>query len=147
MLDRSVKRRTSPFDPTVLGGPVSERHPTTIGITIDCPDADAAAAFWERFSGYRRRPHAADSAYVTIDRPDDADAPDGPPHLTFQTVPEPKVDKARLHLDLFVDHAGPLVSDMVDAGATVLSRTEAGEWTTRVLQDPAGNELCVIGPD
>ncbi|HET9773272.1 MAG TPA: VOC family protein, partial [Acidimicrobiia bacterium] len=24
---------------------------------------------------------------------------------------------------------------------------EAGEWTTRVLQDPAGNEFCVIGPD
>jgi hypothetical protein len=28
-----------------------------------------------------------------------------------------------------------------------VSRTEAGEWTTRVLQDPAGNEFCVIGPD
>jgi hypothetical protein len=33
------------------------------------------------------------------------------------------------------------------AGASSVSRTEAGEWTTRVLQDPAGNEFCVIGPD
>mgnify|MGYP006196473027 CR=1 FL=1 len=24
--------------------------------------------------------------------------------------------------------------------------TVAGEWTTRVLRDPAGNEFCVIGP-
>ena len=47
----------------------------------------------------------------------------------------------------FVENAQPLVEEMQAAGASVLSRTEAGEWTTRVLQDPAGNEFCVIGPD
>jgi len=57
------------------------------------------------------------------------------------------VGKARLHLDLFVEHAGPVFEDMVAEGATVLSRTDAGEWTTRVLQDPEGNEFCLIGPD
>jgi hypothetical protein len=36
---------------------------------------------------------------------------------------------------------------MVDAGATLLTTTAAGEWTTRVLHDPAGNEFCLIGPD
>jgi hypothetical protein len=40
-----------------------------------------------------------------------------------------------------------MVAEMVAAGATSLAITEAGEWTTRVLQDPAGNEFCVIGPD
>ena len=62
-------------------------------------------------------------------------------------MPEPKTAKVRLHLDLFVDHALPHVEEMVAAGASPVSRTEAGEWTTRVLQDPAGNEFCVIGPD
>jgi hypothetical protein len=42
---------------------------------------------------------------------------------------------------------GPIVAEMVDAGATSVAITEAGEWTTRVLQDPARNEFCVIGPD
>ena len=115
-----------------------------IGITIDCTDPDQLAAFWEQFLGYARRPSGGDGQYVTIDRPDGVD---GPPHLTFQRVPEAKTTKVRTHLDLFVDHAATIVADMITAGATVLEITEAGEWTTRVLQDPAGNEYCVIGPD
>jgi hypothetical protein len=82
---------------------------------------------------------------VTIERCDGG--PDGPPFVSFQSVPEPKQVKARIHLDLFVDHAHALVDEMLAAGASSVSRTEAGEWTTRVLQDPAGNEFCVIGPD
>ena len=82
---------------------------------------------------------------MTLERGDGA--PDGPPSITFQTVPEPKLSKARLHLDLFVDQAGPLVDEMTAAGASLVTRTEAGEWTTRVLLDPAGNEFCVIGPE
>jgi len=116
-----------------------------VGVTVDCVDAAQLAAFWETFLGYARRPGAPGSAYVTIERRDDG--PDGPPVVTFQTVPEPKVGKARLHLDLFVDHARPLVDEMLAAGASSVSRTEAGEWTTRVLLDPAGNEFCVIGSD
>jgi hypothetical protein len=91
-----------------------------------------------------RRPDRGGGPYVTIDRPSGAD---GPPHLTFQRVPEAKTTKVRTHLDLFVEHAAPMVAEMVAAGATSLAITEAGEWTTRVLQDPAGNEFCVIGPD
>ncbi len=52
-----------------------------------------------------------------------------------------------MHLDLFVQHTLPMIDEMIAAGASSLSTTEAGEWTTRVLQDPAGNEFCVIGPD
>jgi hypothetical protein len=115
-----------------------------IGITIDCPDPDKLAAFWERFLGYVRRPDSGSGPYVTIDRPGGSD---GPPHLTFQRVPEPKTTKVRTHLDLFVEHAAPMVAEMVAAGASPLAITQAGDWTTRVMQDPAGNEFCVIGPD
>ncbi len=115
-----------------------------IGLTIDCPDPDLLARFWEQFLGYRRRPAAESSPYVTVERPDGVE---GPPHITFQRVPEPKVSKSRAHLDLFVDHAEPTVSEMIEAGATVVDVAEAGEWTTRVLQDPAGTEFCVIGPE
>ena len=95
--------------------------PTKIGITIDCPDPDQLAAFWERFLGYVRRPDRPGGPYVTIDRPDGAE---GPPHLTFQRVPEPKVSKARTHLDLFVEHAAPMVDEMITAGAASLATTE-----------------------
>ena len=115
-----------------------------IGITIDCPNPNQLAAFWEQFLGYVRRPGDANGPYVTIDRPDGAD---GPPHVTFQRVPEAKTAKVRTHLDLFVEHAAPLVAEMLAVGATSVVTTEAGDWTTRVLQDPAGNEFCVIGPD
>ena len=118
--------------------------PLRIGITVDCPEPEELAAFWERFLGYARRPNPSPGPYVTIDRPQGAE---GPPHLTFQKVPEPKASKARTHLDLFVQHALPMIDEMIEAGASSLSTTEAGEWTTRVLQDPAGNEFCVIGPD
>lgn len=118
--------------------------PTRIGITIDCPDPEQLASFWERFLGHVRRPGPPGGPYVTIDR---AIGSDGPPHLTFQRVPEPKISKSRTHLDLFVEDARPMVTDMIAAGASPVSITEAGEWTTRVLQDPAGNEFCVIGPD
>ena len=116
-----------------------------IGITVDCPDADQLAEFWERCLGYARRPGPAGGPYVTLERVDGS--PDGPPVVTFQTVPEPKTCKARIHLDLFVDQAQPLVDEMRAAGASLASCREAGEWTTRVLQDPAGNEFCIIGPD
>ena len=115
-----------------------------IGLTVDCPDPDTLARFWERFIGYRRRPANEGSPYITVERPDGFE---GPPHITFQQVPEPKTTKARAHLDLFVDHAEPMVTEMLEAGATLVRVTEAGDWTTRVLQDPAGSEFCVIGPD
>jgi hypothetical protein len=115
-----------------------------IGVTIDCPDPDVAATFWETFLAYRRRPASPHSPYVTIERPDGSD---GIELVTFQRVPEPKTTKARVHLDLFVDHAQPMLDAMVAAGATVLHTMPAGEWTTRVLTDPSGNEFCLIGPD
>ena len=111
---------------------------------MDCPDPDVAATFWETFLGYRRRPSKPDQPYVTLERPPDSD---GPAVVAFQRVPEPKTTKARVHLDLLVDHAQPMFNAMLEAGATALDTTPAGEWTTRVLQDPAGNEFCVIGPD
>lgn len=120
-----------------------QSHPR-VSVTIDCADLERTAAFWERSLGYERRRSDADSPYVTIVRPAGAD---GPPHITFQRVPEPKTGKARLHLDLFVDNGADLTEQMLKDGAELVSRQEAGEWTTRILRDPAGIEFCVIGPD
>jgi hypothetical protein len=60
-------------------------------------------------------------------------------YFVFDTVPEPKRGKNRVHVDVDVDD----VSSLVDHGATVL-RPKGGdiEWT--VLADPEGNEFCAF---
>ncbi|MFF9623687.1 VOC family protein [Streptomyces griseosporeus] len=80
------------------------------------------------------------------------------PRVWFQQVPEAKTGKNRLHLDLKVGGGRdvPLADRMVRvdaaverltrAGATVLRITDAPEMGhyAALLQDPEGNEFCVV---
>ncbi len=80
------------------------------------------------------------------------------PRVWFQVVPEAKTVKNRLHLDLNVGggRGVPLpvrtrrvagtVERLVAAGATVLRTKDAPdeERYAVVLQDPEGNEFCVV---
>jgi hypothetical protein len=74
------------------------------------------------------------------------DSPGGGPQLFFQQVPEAKVAKNRVHLDLRAADREGEVQRLIALGATRLrdhTREDgAGGWT--VLQDPEGNEFCVI---
>jgi hypothetical protein len=63
----------------------------------------------------------------------------GLPRLYFQLVPEGKVAKNRLHLDLRTDDLEAEVARLVGLGARVLTASERH----RVLADPEGNEFCV----
>jgi hypothetical protein len=60
--------------------------------------------------------------------------------LWFNTVPEPKTVKNRVHLDLVLAAYGPLVR----AGARVLGDHHTASYRWTVLADPEGNELCVF---
>ena len=81
--------------------------------------------------------------------------PDGAkPRLFFQRVPEGKVAKNRVHLDINIT-SGPAEGDdgwrrvvahterLVAAGATVVREVNEpiGHWM--IMQDPEGNEFCV----
>ena len=65
--------------------------------------------------------------------------------LTFVAVPESKVVKNRVHIDLSTDDLAAEVSRLRALGATELSTHEGGGacWTT--LRDLEGNEFCVVG--
>lgn len=76
------------------------------------------------------------------------------PRIFFQRVPETKVVKNRVHLDLnagvgakSADDRRQLVMDKVDklraAGATILREVEELGEHWAVMQDPEGNEFCV----
>jgi catechol 2,3-dioxygenase-like lactoylglutathione lyase family enzyme len=139
-------------------------------ITFDCADPGRLARFWAAVFGYPAGGSALD-APEEFTRPlreagltdDDlasrglAEDPSGVgPRFYFHRVPEPKIAKNRMHLDLNVgDGPGPAERHQVDAeverlvglGATVIRKHDSawGPWPEYhyVLADPEGNEFCV----
>ena len=64
-------------------------------------------------------------------------------YWVFQTVPEPKTTKNRVHWDVTLTDAS--VDDLLGAGATLLRRKDASiGWS--VMADPDGNEFCAFEP-
>ena len=70
--------------------------------------------------------------------------PDRAPRIFFQGVPEPKVGKNRLHLDLRTGEDYPASAEALRSrGATKLYDGQQGPFTWVTLTDPEGNEFCV----
>ncbi|CAN5711763.1 VOC family protein [soil metagenome] len=135
-----------------------------IDLTFDCADAPRLAAFWKLALGYEDEPPPApfatrDEWVASFGEDADADGLDGAwlhdpegvgPRLALLEVPEPKVAKNRLHLDIRIPvpateaereaTLATVVDELVAAGATVTRRVD-GHHT--VMADPEGNEFCV----
>jgi len=107
-------------------------------VTFDCVDPQRLAGFW---AAALRTSVAGDYGdFVFLASPTDGGAA-----LGFQRVPEPRVGKNRVHVDLSTQDRVGEVSRLVKLGATV-SYDQVGtvpgiDWTT--LADPEGNEFCV----
>lgn len=139
-------------------------------VTFDCASPAVMARFWGPALGYVEPPPPdgfdtwdawARHHEVPDDELDDgaylAD-PDGVlPSLSFLKVPEGKVTKNRLHLDLKVSGGrsvpqderealiGAVVERLTAAGATVLAEHRVRDRLDHVvLADPEGNEFCVV---
>ncbi len=107
-----------------------------IQINIDCADPNALADFYVAALGYE--PHgAAGEQYSSIT------ASDGRPKIVFQRVPEGKVVKNRMHLDLIVDDIEAEAERFVALGGT--RGEKIGEFGLNwiVMRDPEGNEICL----
>jgi hypothetical protein len=118
-------------------------------IVIDCHRAPSLARFWAGLlDGYAVR--AYDDAEIArlasqglTPESDPNVAVDGPgPTLFFQQVPEPKVAKNRLHLDIETADRLAEVERLIARGATAIAQFDT--WT--VLRDPEGNEFCLTDP-
>jgi predicted enzyme related to lactoylglutathione lyase len=125
-----------------MGGRVGEEPLIEwIAVTIDCGNVGVVAEFWRQLLGLVRLedplPGWARAASTVP----------GGPALTFQPVPEPKVGKSRVHLDL-------RTADLAAGLARV--RALGGDWTgeihvydegsVAVMADPEGTEFCLLGP-
>jgi hypothetical protein len=143
--------------------------PIGFQVTFDAVDPHAQARFWAAALGYEVEDHdefirkmldtgISEDLVIEIDgqlfwRTATAIRPPGAGddearlgrRLLFQTVPEAKVGKNRLHLDLNVgaDRRDAEVERLLGLGASLVGRYDEpeGRWVT--LTDPEGNEFCV----
>ncbi|GAA3744317.1 VOC family protein [Salinactinospora qingdaonensis] len=110
-------------------------------IIIDCADPFALAEFWSKVIDVPVSPESSPGGSEAF-----IDTPQGNPGLLFLRVPENKVVKNRIHLDLTPEGASrdEELRRLLGLGATFLKdfRTEdGGGWVT--LADPEGNEFCL----
>jgi hypothetical protein len=139
----------------------------SVQVVIDCAEPGKLAEFWAAVLGYQLEPPPtgfesweewARQAGIPEDKWDAYSAVVDPesvgPRLFFQRVPEPKVTKNRVHLDVNVSVRGTppaerraRVAAEVDRvmllGATRLRELADATGYCVVLADPEGNEFCL----
>ena len=107
-------------------------------IVIDCNDFDAMFVFWRDALEYVPR-EAPEEDWVVLCDPNGSNV-----NVSISQVPEPRIGKNRLHLDLYSDNQEAEVDRLLGLGATRFPRTvEEGEDFV-VLEDPEGNLFCVV---
>jgi predicted enzyme related to lactoylglutathione lyase len=111
---------------------------TWSGVTFDCRDPEAVARFWSTLLG--REPGPSEEGWVYLGHRGDA-----LPRLVFQPVAEPKLTKARIHLDLTVDHLDEAMAQVVTLGGRFTGERHAYDaGVVVVMQDPEGHEFCLV---
>jgi predicted enzyme related to lactoylglutathione lyase len=128
-------------------------RPRLVEIVFDSGRPTKTARFWEAaLDGYAVRPYDdAEIArlaalgindYLNDDPNVAVDSADGP-GVFFQTVPEPKTVKNRVHIDIGVAEVQPEVERLTALGATTVRAMQEGGMVWTVMTDPEGNEFCV----
>lgn len=106
-------------------------------VVIDCADPDRLASFWSAMLGVAVE--GKWKQYVMLES-----TVAGGPALAFQRVPEAKAGKNRVHVDLTVDDLEAESSLACELGATVVDEHVDVAVTARIMNDPEGNEFCLV---
>jgi Glyoxalase-like domain len=109
-------------------------------IVIDCADPIPLARFWSEVLGYPIGYQDDDGEEAHLD------ATGEPFRVWLVRVPEPKVVKNRVHLDINL-RPGMGLEQLEQLGAKVLhpfGSIPDARWA--VLADPEGNEFCAFPP-
>jgi hypothetical protein len=110
-----------------------------LDLVLDCAAPQELEEFWRDALGYRT--YVSIPSHVILVPNDDSSASP----LVLQQVPEEKVAKNRMHLDLVTDDIEGEVDRLVDLGAVRAHEgvQSVGEIRWVTLADPVGNEFCV----
>ena len=107
------------------------------GLTVDCTDPLRLGAFWGALLDRELEPGLP--GWVQLKSRNDE------PRINFQPVTEPKSGKVRIHLDITVDDVDQAIERILKLGGRATGeRHEYAEGTVVVLQDPEGNEFCIV---
>jgi len=107
-------------------------------VAVDCNDPEPLVEFWSAVLGTPVR--SREATWISLEP-----VVPGGPHLAFQVVPEGKVGKNRLHLDVNVRGITAAIARTAALGATVVGDVvEEDDGRFQVMQDPAGNEFCLV---
>ena len=113
-----------------------------LAVIVDCRDPRRQAEWWAHALAYQVSQRNPDEFLVS-------DPAGAGGTLYFMKVPEPKVGKNRLHLDVVTSGSMEAeVARLVEAGAELVEVRQdpaafdnPDTWT--VMRDPEGNEFCV----
>lgn len=117
-----------------LGVPADPSAVQTVEVTIDALVGPEVMPFWRAVLGYRDRG----------DSPEDLIDPHGRgPSFWFQQMDVPRLQRNRIHIDVWVPHdqAEVRVAAAIAAGGRLVMDEHAPSWW--VLADTEGNEACV----
>ncbi|MDP8957268.1 MAG: VOC family protein [Actinomycetota bacterium] len=108
-------------------------------VVIDCNDFSGMLAFWQEALRYvpKYPPKENDWALLIDPRGDHV-------NVGLQCVPEKRVGKNRLHLDLYAEDPEEEVERLVKLGAKIYRRAQDPDEDFVVLEDPEGNLFCVV---
>jgi Glyoxalase-like domain len=108
-------------------------------LCLDASDHQALADWWCTALGYERHLDPGEQRPREKSVPI-ADPSGAGPLIWVIPVPERKVVKNRIHIDVWGE-----VDELVALGATVVTSRGDDRWWD-VLADPEGNEFCVFAP-
>jgi hypothetical protein len=114
-------------------------------IVFDCHDPLKVAEFWQAVTGFTPQ---WEQPFVPDPEGDDwfglRDPEGRQPNLGFHRVPEGKVVKNRVHIDLFTSDEEAEADRIVALGGRRLWRSTDPGDPFIVLGDPELNEFCVV---
>lgn len=121
-------------------------------IVVDCRNVRAQAQWWAEALNWKPVFESDDEvvlvpAHATEELVHSTPWEQVPPGLVFVPVPEGKVVKNRIHIDLAPhtsDDREAEISRLVDMGATKVDIGQSDDASWDVLMDPEGNEFCVL---
>ncbi|HWW09628.1 MAG TPA: VOC family protein [Candidatus Acidoferrales bacterium] len=110
-------------------------------IVVDCRDSEAQAAWWSRVLDWPAVYDEHGFWWVSSDGSEDAALA-----LSFIPVPEGKTVKNRLHLDLHPSgcEQAEELERLLSLGARRKDIGQGPDVSWVVLEDPEGNEFCLL---
>ena len=112
-------------------------------VTVDCNEPRRVADFWAALlEATVTEPGSDRPGWLRLQ-------PLGPggPFINFQPVAEPKIGKARIHVDVLVDDPDAVAARVISLGGQDTgTREQLPRGRIAVMRDPEGNEFCLLAP-